>query len=266
MIRVLVTGAAGKMGLEVLKAVWLADETELVGAVDVQGAGRDIGLMMGMGELGLSLRSDLAGALEDLRPDVMVDFTSPQVVAENVNLALKAGVRPVVGTTGLDVAELEKIKGLAAAKGLGCVIAPNFAIGALLMIKFAAEASRYMPHVEIIELHHDRKLDAPSGTALMTAEAISQVRGDFQQGLATEFEKITCSRGGKFDGGIRLHSVRLPGLVAHQEVIFGGLGQTLTIRHDSISRESFMPGVLVAIRKVMKLKEMVYGLDNLIFE
>ena len=108
MIRVLVTGAAGKMGLEVLKAVWLADETELVGAVDVQGAGRDIGLMMGMGELGLSLRSDLAGALEDLRPDVMVDFTSPQVVAENVNLALKAGVRPVVGTTGLDVAELDR--------------------------------------------------------------------------------------------------------------------------------------------------------------
>lgn len=266
MIRVLVTGAAGKMGREVLKAVWLADETELVGAVDVHGEGQDAGLMMGMGELGLSLRSDLARALEDLRPDVMVDFTSPQVVAGNVNLALKAGVRPVVGTTGLDAGELEQIKGLAAAKGLGCIIAPNFAIGALLMIKFAAEASKYMPHVEIIELHHDRKLDAPSGTALMTAESISKVRGDFQQGLATEFEKITCSRGGKFDGGIRLHSIRLPGLVAHQEVIFGGLGQTLTIRHDSISRESFMPGVLVAIRKVMKLSAMVYGLENLIFE
>lgn len=266
MIRVLVTGAAGRMGLEVLKTVWMADETELVGAIDVQGAGRDIGLMMGMGEMGLSLRSDLTGALDDLHPDVMVDFTSPQVVAKNVNLALQAGVRPVVGTTGLDAVELEKIKELADAKGVGCVIAPNFAIGALLMIKFAAEAARYMPHVEIIELHHDRKLDAPSGTALMTAEKISKVRGDFQQGLTTETEKIACSRGGRFDGGIRLHSIRLPGLVAHQEVIFGGLGQTLTIRHDSISRESFMPGVLVAIRKVMDLNRMVYGLENLIFD
>jgi dihydrodipicolinate reductase (EC 1.3.1.26) len=146
------------------------------------------------------------------------------------------------------------------------VIAPNFAIGALLMINFAARAARFFPHVEIIELHHDQKLDAPSGTALKTAEAVLKQRGDFQQGLPIEVEKLSGARGGRFDGGIRLHSVRLPGLVAHQEVIFGGLGQTLTIRHDSNSRESFMPGVLMAIRKVMHLEEVVYGLENLIFE
>lgn len=266
MIRVVVAGAYGKMGREVLKTVWQAEDTELVGALDIYGAGQDVGPLMGIGEIGLSLRDDPEKALQDLRPDVMVDFTGPESVAGNVRLALEAGVRPVVGTTGMNAADLEEIKILAARNRLGCIIAPNFAIGALLMIKFATEAAKYFPNVEIIELHHDRKLDAPSGTAIKTAESLSEARGDFQQGLATEFEKITGSRGGKFDGGIRLHSVRLPGLVAHQEVIFGGLGQTLTIRHDSISRESFMPGVLLAIRKIMNLNELVYGLESLIFE
>ena len=155
MIRVLVSGAFGKMGREVLKTVWQAEDTELVGAVDIFGAGQDIGLLIGTGEIGLSLRDDLEAALKDLQPDVMVDFTGPQSVAGNVRLALGAGVRPVVGTTGLSAVDLEEIKKIAAKNSLGCIIAPNFAIGALLMIKFATEAVRHFPNVEIIELHHE---------------------------------------------------------------------------------------------------------------
>lgn len=253
------------MGREVLKAVWNADDIELVGAVDPV-AGEDVGQLIGVGETGLKITADLAAALDSTRPDVMVDFTTPRSVAENVRVALSRGVRPVVGTTGMSPQEIDEIREMASARRLGCVIAPNFAIGAVLMMRFAAEAAKHFPHVEIVELHHDQKLDAPSGTAIKTAEIIARCRGDFYQGLPVEEEKIAGVRGGKFDGGIRIHSVRLPGLVAHQEVIFGGLGQTLTIRHDSISRESFMPGVLLAIRKVMHLEGVVYGLENLIFE
>ena len=133
------------------------------------------------------------------------------------------------------------------------------------MIKFSAMAVKYFPHVEIIELHHDQKIDAPSGTALKTAEVLAEVRGKMHQGLPTEYEKITGARGGNYEG-VRIHSVRLPGYVAHQEVIFGGSGQTLTIRHDSISRDSFMPGLLMSVRAVININELVYGLENLIFE
>ncbi|AEG16054.1 4-hydroxy-tetrahydrodipicolinate reductase [Desulfofundulus sp. TPOSR] len=266
MIRVVVTGACGRMGREVLKTVWQAEDMVLVGAVDVRGEGQDVGPLWGAPEVGVTLQGDLEKVLAETRPDVMVDFTTPDVVAENIKTALRHRVRPVVGTTGMSSRELEEIRALAEELKLGCVIAPNFAIGAVLMIRFAAEAARYLPHVEIIELHHDQKLDAPSGTAIKTAEVVAAARGDFRQGLPTEVEKIPGARGGSFDGGIRIHSVRLPGLVAHQEVIFGGLGQTLSIRHDSISRESFMPGVLLAIRRVMHLEGVVYGLENLLFE
>ncbi len=266
MIRVIVVGAAGRMGREVLKSVWNSEDMQLVGAVDIRDEGQDVGTLIGMGEAGILLQENLERVFQDTGPDVMVDFTIPESVAANIKLALQYRVRPVVGTTGLSSIELAEIVEAASRKRVGGVIAPNFAIGALLMINFAAQAARFFPHVEIIELHHDQKLDAPSGTALTTAEAVLKQRGDFQQGLPIEVEKLSGARGGRFDGGIRLHSVRLPGLVAHQEVIFGGLGQTLTIRHDSISRESFMPGVLTAIRKVMHLEGVVYGLENLIFD
>lgn len=255
------------MGTEVLKTVVNAEDTELCAAIDLQQEGQDACVFLGKEEpLGVLVNSNLEEALSTSGADVMVDFTRPQAVAENVKKALRAGVRPVVGTTGMSREQLQEISALADELRLGCVIAPNFAIGALLMIKFAVEAAKYFPNVEIIEKHHDQKLDAPSGTAIKTAEAILEQRGDFQQGPFLEEEKLAGVRGGKMDGGLRIHSVRLPGLVAHQEVIFGGVGQTLTISHDSISRESFMPGVLLAIRAVMRLEGVVYGLDNLIFE
>ncbi|MGQ9557694.1 MAG: 4-hydroxy-tetrahydrodipicolinate reductase [Desulfurispora sp.] len=266
MIKVLVSGAAGRMGREVLKTVFHSDDMVLVGAVDPVAAGQSAAALTGLAELSLVVEADLAEALKRYSPDVMVDFTTPRSVAGNVELALQAGVRPVVGTTGLAAADIERLSRLAAEKKLGGIIAPNFAIGAILMMQFAVAASKYFPHCEIIELHHDQKLDAPSGTAIKTAELIAARRGDFVQGLPAEVEKIPGARGGEFSGGIRIHSVRLPGFVAHQEVIFGGLGQTLTIRHDSISRESFMPGVQLAIRRVMELKEMVYGLEKVILE
>ncbi|MCL6448339.1 MAG: 4-hydroxy-tetrahydrodipicolinate reductase [Armatimonadetes bacterium] len=236
------------MGREVCKSVLSAADLRLVGAVDVRGEEQDVGVVVGAGETGVLVANDLEEELERKRPDVMVDFTRPDAAAANVKAALCRRVRPVVGTTGMGGEELQEIVEMAEKLRIGGIVAPNFAIGAVLMIHFAAEAAKYFPCVEIIELHHDQKLDAPSGTALATAGAMLRVRGGFgREPAAAEVEKLPGARGGLYEGGVRVHSVRLPGLVAHQEVIFGGLGQTLTIRHDSISRESFMPGVQLAI-------------------
>ena len=266
MIKVIVNGAYGRMGREVLKAVSSADDMEVVGAIDTQGLGTEIKALIETSSLDLAIESDLAKKIVETKPDVVIDFTVPQSVYDNIGICLEHKVRPVVGTTGLKLGVIQEIIARSALLGVGGIIAPNFALGAILMMEFAAEAAKHFPNVEIIELHHDQKLDAPSGTAITTAERIIAQRGDFVQGPFNEMENIIAVRGGKMAGGVRIHSVRLPGLMANQEVIFGGLGQTLTIRHDTISRESFMPGVLLAVRKVMPLKEIAYGLDKLLFE
>ncbi|MCG9967749.1 4-hydroxy-tetrahydrodipicolinate reductase [Pelotomaculum terephthalicicum JT] len=266
MLRVIVAGAYGRMGREVVKAIWNSDDLELIGAADSRGEGVDVGSLIEAGEIGISIEKDLEELILRTRPDVVIDFTTPQAVYRNVMICLNHGVRPVVGTTGLSEEKIQAIIDLSKSLGVGGLIAPNFAIGAILMMRFASEAVRHFPQVEIIELHHDQKIDAPSGTSIKTAEAIIEQRGDLEQGPVNEFENIAGARGSKLTGGIRIHSVRLPGLVAHQEVIFGGLGQTLTIRHDSITRESFMPGILYGIRKVAHLERVVYGLDKLLFD
>jgi 4-hydroxy-tetrahydrodipicolinate reductase len=208
---------------------------------------------------------DLTAVLRDSRPDVMVDFTVPEAVTANIRTALAARVIPLVGTTGLGPEEVEAVRRLCAETDTPALIAPNFAIGAVLLMRFAAEAARYLPDVEIIEMHHERKLDAPSGTATKTAEMIAATAERPPVGdLPGAFEKHTGARGGKGAGDIRIHSVRLPGFVASQEVIFGGPGQRLSLRHDSINRASFMPGVLLAIRKAQTLTGLVYGLENLL--
>ena len=265
MIRAVVIGACGRMGREVLKAVWGANDVQLAGAVDVRSEGLDVGEILGVGRTGITVSQNLEEVLAAVKPDVAVDFTGPDSVYNNTIMCLKYRVRPVVGATGMDTGQIQEIVEASAKEQIGGLIAPNFAIGALLMMKFAKEAARYMPCVEIIELHHDKKLDAPSGTAIKTAEMIAEQRAGYE-GAKGSLEKINGVRGGDFGWGIRIHSVRLPGLVAHQEVIFGGTGETLIIRHDSLSRESFMPGVLFGIRKVMELKKVVYGLDKLLFE
>lgn len=262
MITVLVNGACGRMGQAVLKAVSDDTELELVGAVDIKG-GADVGELLGINKTGVIVETDLAAALERIKPQVMVDFTRPDVVFNNVVTAIEHHVSPVVGTTGLSDEQKAEIKKLAESNNTPVFIAPNFAIGAVLMMIMAKQAAKYMPDVEIIELHHDKKLDAPSGTAVQTAAMIAEVRKSHKQGHPEEKEKIAGARGADYEG-MHIHSVRLPGYVAHQEVIFGGLGQTLTIRHDSMNRESFMPGVVLAAKKVRTLKDLTVGLDKLL--
>jgi len=224
-IRVAVSGAAGRMGQTVCAAVEGADDMELVARADP------------------ALDKTLAQALSESEPDVVVDFTVPDAVFENARLCLEHGTHVVVGTTGMTDAQLDELRDAAQRSRGNCLIVPNFAIGAVLMMQAAKLISPHMPDCEIIELHHDQKLDAPSGTAKRTAELIAQA-------------------GGRAEPPI--HSVRLPGLVAHQEVLFGGLGQTLSVRHDSISRESFMPGVLIAVRRVSELDGLVAGLESVL--
>ncbi|MCL6560619.1 MAG: 4-hydroxy-tetrahydrodipicolinate reductase [Firmicutes bacterium] len=264
MIKVVVAGAAGRMGREVVRAVSNTPGMTVAGAVDVRNNGEDAGVLSGIGPLGVEVRSDLENVLKETGTDVLVDFTIAKAAVQNAMTAINCGVRPVIGTTGIPVEEIEELRRLSREKAVGGLIAPNFAIGAVLMMHFAGIAARFMPAAEVIELHHNQKVDAPSGTALKTAEIIAANRGSAELEDRTEMEKIGGARGGTLEG-VRVHSIRLPGLVAHQEVIFGGLGQTLSIRHDSISRESFMPGVIMGVRKVLEMKELVYGLDQLIF-
>jgi len=242
-IKVIVNGAGGKMGREVARAVSKEAGLELVGAVDIAGEDSDIGEIAGIGKTGVKVTSDLVKTIADTKADVVVDFTIPKTIMASIKAAVAAKANVVVGTTGLTEADLKDIAQLCEQNNVNVLVAPNFAIGAVLMMKFASEAVKHMPKAEIIELHHDQKLDAPSGTAIKTAEMMKKSSGTKE---------------------IPIHSVRLPGFVAHQEVIFGGLGQTLTIRHDSINRESFMPGVILAVKKIKSLKGLVYGLENIL--
>lgn len=269
-LRVAVCGAVGRMGREVVRAIFEADGLDLVAAIDVVSVGAEIGELAGVGAIGVAVESDLRAAIARTSPQVLVDFTLPGSVKANALVALEQGVALVIGTTGLSASDLETLDGLAREKGVGVFIAPNFAIGAVLAMQFAAQAARYLPDVEIIELHHEKKLDSPSGTALLTAQKIAQARKEAGTSPIptppNTLEKAPGARGARHEntGDIPVHSVRLPGFVAHQEVIFGGTGEILTIRHDSVHRNSFMPGVVLAVRKVGGLHGLVVGLENLL--
>src|SRR4051812_28510995 len=263
-VRVAVAGAAGRMGRNVVRAVHEDSGTALAAAIDVACGGEDAGELAGGGPAGVPIRSDLEAALESSRAEVLVDFTRAEVAHANALAALRLGVSPVIGTTGMSAAQVDELRSLAEERGVGAFIAPNFAIGAVLMMLFARQAAKYLPDVEVIELHHEKKIDAPSGTALRTIELILEGRGEGRAARPPREEmKVDGARGGDVDG-VRVHSVRLPGYVAHQECIFGGLGQTLTLRHDSIDRVSFMPGVILACKKVRGLKGLVVGLEHLL--
>ncbi len=259
-IKVVVTGALGRMGKEVVAAICADRELDMAGAVDRKAVEEYLLLPGGLGLIPISREVD--AMLARVKPQVMVDFTLPDSVMDNVRCALRHRVVPVVGTSGITQHNLQEIEALCSEHDTGAIVVSNFAIGANLMIHFARIASRFFPSAEIIELHHDGKVDAPSGTAVTTAQEMVKARGEpFEQGATTRWN-LEGARGGE-TGGVRIHSIRLPGLMAHQEVIFGGPGQTLLIRHDSATRESFMPGVMMAIKEAPRTKGLVYGLDRL---
>ena len=243
-IRVHVHGALGRMGAACVTAIEAAADMEVCGATDYG--------------------DDLAAALASERPDVAVEFTVPEAVEDNVRTMLDAGVPVVAGTTGLSAQKAGELGRLAQEQGIGFLLAPNFAIGVILMQRFAREAARHFDDVEILELHHDRKVDAPSGTALHTADQIAAAaERPLNQGRPQESELVPGARGGERNQ-IPVHSVRLPGLLAHQEVMFGGLGQVLTIRHDALDRQAFMPGVLLGIRSISEHQGLVDSLERLL--
>ena len=242
MIKVGVLGARGRMGSEVVKAVNEASDLELVAALDL---------------------GDSLDALVSNGAQVVVDFTTPDSVMANLEFLISKNINAVIGTTGFDDARITKIKSLLASSKSGVLIAPNFAIGAVLMMEFATKAAKYFESAEIIELHHPNKVDAPSGTAARTADLMSKARKE--AGLAPMPDATTSSLDGARGatvGDIPVHSVRVRGLVAHQEVLLGGVGETLSIRHDSIDRVGFMPGVLLGVRQVITHPGLTFGLEN----
>ena len=243
MINVAVLGARGRMGSEVVKAVEAAEGLALVAALDM---------------------GDSLDQLKASAAHVVVDFTTPDSVMANLEFLINNGINVVVGTTGFDDAKLATVKGwLAANPSVGVLIAPNFAIGAVLMMEFAAKAARYFESAEVIELHHPAKVDAPSGTAARTAELMSAARKEAGLGAMPDATTTAIDGArGALVAGIPVHSVRARGLVAHQEVLFGGLGETLTIRHDSIDRAGFMPGVILGVRKIVNTPGLTHGLDK----
>lgn len=262
-LKIAVTGACGKVGREMVKAVVNAPDLELVGAVDVFRQGEDIGELVGIGKQRVPVTGSLAKVMEKC-PDVVIDFTNARAGFQHITAAIAQGISVVSGSTGFSAKEIERVHLLCEETQTGAVVAPNFALGAVLMFRLSQEAAKWFQDAEIIELHNPLKQDAPSGTALRTAEII---REQWQlKGFPKKTRELPdqLARGDQ-EQGMPIHSVRLPGVVAHQEVIFGALGQTLTIRHDSYSRESFVPGVMLAVRRVKSLKGVVFGLENLIF-
>jgi 4-hydroxy-tetrahydrodipicolinate reductase len=259
-IKVVVHGALGKMGQEIIKAICHENEIEIVGAVDL--TVKEDSLPLPDKSDAVPLSTNLKNILINCQPDVLVDFTVAQASMPAVRTAVKRGVNVIIGTSGLSTKELKEINKLATTHQIGAVVAPNFALGAVLMIHLAKIASKYLNYAEIIEMHHQLKADAPSGTAILTAQKMVASRGKPFCHPPTSM-KLSTSRGECIDG-VAIHSIRLLGLLAHQEVLFGGPGQTLSIRHDTISRECFMPGIMLAIREVMKRRGLIYGLDALL--
>jgi len=253
-IRVAVLGAAGRMGRLACKAVSADPDLTLVAAVSPSHGGEEVA------GVGVAASID---SVKKARAEVAVDFTTPDAVMGNVRWLIERGVHAVVGTSGVSPAALEEIRGLlGSGGGPNVIVAPNFAVGAVLMQRFAETAARFYPAAEIVELHHEGKLDAPSGTALATARRIAAA-GDAGRRSAPASQTVQGVRGGDVEG-VRVHSVRLPGLVAHQEVLFGGDGETLSIRHDSTNRASFMPGVLMAVKAVASRPGLTVGLEPLL--
>ena len=274
-IPVLVSGALGKMGSEVVNSVLNSSDCELVAAIDTnkKNNGENISQLLNLKKSDVFVSNDLEGSLcsisqdyrnEEIKP-VLVDFTHPDSVYENTRSAIAYGISPVVGTTGLTPSQINDLAIFAQKANIGCAIIPNFSVGMVLLQQAASVAAKFYDNIELIEMHHNQKADSPSGTCIKTAEMIEEYPKKFNQSLVKETESLKGVRGGLRDSGLNIHSIRLPGLLAHQVVIMGSPGETYTIKHDTIDRKAYMPGVLQAIRKIGKFDSLIYGLEKLIF-
>lgn len=274
-IPVLVSGALGRMGSEVVNSVLNSSDCELVAAIDTNkiNNGENISQLLNLKKSEVIVSNDLEGSLcsisqdyrnENIKP-VLVDFTHPDSVYENTRSAIAYGISPVVGTTGLTPSQINDLAIFAQKANIGCAIIPNFSVGMVLLQQAASVAAKFYDNIELIEMHHNQKADSPSGTCIKTAEMIEEYPKKYNQSLVNESESLKGVRGGIRDSGLNIHSIRLPGLLAHQVVIMGSPGETYTIKHDTIDRKAYMPGVLQAIRKIGKFDSLIYGLEKLIF-
>ena len=272
---VLVSGALGRMGSEVVNSVLNSSDCELVAAIDTnkKNNGENISQLLNLKKSEVLVSNDLEGSLcsisqdyrnEKIKP-VLVDFTHPDSVYENTRSAIAYGISPVVGTTGLTPSQINDLAIFAQKANIGCAIIPNFSVGMVLLQQAASVAAKFYDNIELIEMHHNQKADSPSGTCIKTAEMIEEYPKKYNQSLVKETESLKGVRGGVRDSGLNIHSIRLPGLLAHQVVIMGSPGETYTIKHDTIDRKAYMPGVLQAIRKIGKFDSLIYGLEKLIF-
>tara|TARA_B100000902_G_scaffold377832_1_gene410470 strand:- start:998 stop:1846 length:849 start_codon:yes stop_codon:yes gene_type:complete len=274
-IPVLVSGALGRMGSEVVNSVLNSSDCELVAAIDIneKNNGINISEILKVESCDVFLSNDFEGTLcsisqnyrnSNIKP-VLVDFTHPDSVFENTRSAIAYGISPIIGTTGLTPSQIKDLSIFAQKASVGCAIIPNFSVGMVLLQQAASVAAKFYDNIELIEMHHNQKADSPSGTCIKTAEMIEEYPKMFNESLIKESESLKGSRGGLRDSGLNIHSIRLPGLLAHQIVIMGSPGETYTIKHDTIDRKAYMPGVLQAIRKISNYKSLVYGLEKLIF-
>jgi len=274
-VPVLVSGALGRMGSEVVNSVLNSPDCELVAAIDInkKNNGLNISDILKVKSCDIFVSNDFEGTLcsisqnyrnEIIKP-VLVDFTHPNSVYENTRSAIAYGISPVVGTTGLTPQQITELSVFSEKASIGCAIIPNFSVGMVLLQQAASVAAKFYDNIELIEMHHNQKTDAPSGTCIKTAEMIEEYPKKFNLSEIDEKESLNGVRGGQRDSGLNIHSVRLPGLLAHQVVIMGSPGETYTIKHDTIDRKAYMPGVLQAIQKIGNYESLVYGLEKLIF-
>ena len=276
-IPVLVAGALGRMGSEVIKAINSSSDYELVGAIDnlKEKEGQDIGSLLGLGPLDVFVSTDFEATLCAVSQNtsnlgnsdggaVLVDFTHPKVAYRHTRTAIAYGVHPVIGTTGITSEQLDDLSKFAEKAGIGSAIIPNFSVGMVLLQQAASAAARFYEFAELTEMHHNKKIDAPSGTCIKTAELIEGQRSIFNISSVNEEESLEGSRGGSRSSGLRLHSVRLPGLVASQKVMFGSSGETYELIHNTIDRSAYMPGVLLVAKKVRSINKLVYGLEKIL--
>ena len=274
-VPVLVSGALGRMGSEVVNSVLNSPDCKLVAAIDVnkKNNGKNISHLLNLKSCEVFVSNDLEGSLcsisqeyrnEDIKP-VLIDFTHPDSVFENTRSAIAYGISPIVGTTGLAPSQINELAIFVKKAEIGCAIIPNFSVGMVLLQQAASVAAKFYDNIELIEMHHNQKADSPSGTCIKTAEMIEEYPKQYNQCIINESESLKGVRGGVRDSGLNIHSIRLPGLLAHQVVIMGSPGETYTIRHDTIDRKAYMPGVLQAIRKIGNFNSLIYGLEKLIF-